>query len=186
MLISRGRNRFVDEVRAPNVSHNVSSAEFLSEQASSKKTDLREGPDTRPRVLETKPTRVGKPEANPITLTERPVYFTKRTIPALERKRRIIPSGPTHARKYLSSAISKMVTKLVRHFDQDERQTDAAVHWDSIRPVLLKTLADKGAQEFSEQEWIQHVRQGSEATCLFRVRFITVAIGNMFKTPFIG
>ena len=94
----------MDEVRAPNVSHNVSSAEFLSEQASSKKTDLREGPDTRPRVPETKPTRVGKPEANPITLTERPVYFTKRTIPALERKRRIIPSGPTHARKYLSSA----------------------------------------------------------------------------------
>ena len=47
-----------------------------------------------------------------------------------------------------------MVTKLVRHFDQDERQTDAVVHWDSIRPVLLRALADKGAHEFSVQEWI--------------------------------
>ena len=55
----------------------------------------------------------------------------------------------------------KMVTKLVRHFDQDERQTDAAVHWDSIRPVLLKAFADMGASEFSEQAWIQHIHKGS-------------------------
>ena len=46
-----------------------------------------------------------------------------------------------------------MVTKLLRHFDHDERQTDAAVHWDSMRPVLLRALADKGAHVFSEQEW---------------------------------
>ena len=50
-----------------------------------------------------------------------------------------------------------MLTKLERHFDQDERQTDAAVHWDSIRPVLKKALADKGAHEFSEQEWISSI-----------------------------
>ena len=56
--------------------------------------------------------------------------------------------------------------KLVRHFDQDDRQTDAAVHWESIRPVLLKAFADKGAHEFSEQEWIQLFHQGSK-----KVRF---------------
>ena len=50
-----------------------------------------------------------------------------------------------------------MVTKRERHFDQDERQTDAAVHWDSMRPVLLKALADKGAHEFSEQQWISSI-----------------------------
>ena len=33
---------------------------------------------------------------------------------------------------------------MVRHFDQDERQTDAAVYWDSIRPVLVKAFAEKG------------------------------------------
>ena len=51
----------------------------------------------------------------------------------------------------------KMITKLVRHFDQDERQTDAAVHRDSRRLILLKAFADKGAHEFSEHEFIQHI-----------------------------
>ena len=55
--------------------------------------------------------------------------------------------------------------KLVRHFDQDDRQTDAAV-WDSIRPVLLKAITDKGAHELSQQEWTQHIHQGSN-----KVRF---------------
>ena len=59
-----------------------------------------------------------------------------------------------------------MVTKLVRHFNQDVRQTDASVHWDSIRPVLLKVFADKGASEISEQEFIQHILHGSS-----KVRF---------------
>ena len=95
-------------------------------------------------------THVGKLAANPVTLTERPVCFTKRTISALERKWRIILAFPTYAERSLSSAISKTVTKLVRHFDQDERQTDAAVHWDSIGPVLLNAFADMGASEFSE------------------------------------
>ena len=176
----------MDEVRAPNVSHNVSSAEFLSEQASSKKTDLREGSDTRPRVPETKPTRVGN-RRRTLSLLLKDQYTSRK-----EPFQRWKESGGSfllalHMHENIfRQPPQKMVTKLVRHFDQDERQTDAAVHWDSIRPVMLKTLADKGAQEFSEQEWIQHVPQGSEATCLFRVRFITVAIGNMIKTPFIG
>ena len=148
-------------MRSPNVSRNVSSAELLSEQASSKQTGLGKGSDTRSRKLETDPTHVGKLAANPVTLTERPVCFPKRTISALERKWRIILAFPTYAGRSLSSAISKTVAKLVRHFDQDERQTDAAVHWDSIRPVLLKAFADMGASEFSEQEWIQHIHKGS-------------------------
>ena len=53
-----------------------------------------------------------------------------------------------------------------RHFDQDERQNDAAAHWDSIVPVLLKAFADKGAHELSQQEWTQHIHQGSN-----KVRF---------------
>ena len=57
-------------MRSPNVSHNVSSAELLSEQASSKRTGLGEGSDTRSRKLETNPTHVGKLAANPVTLTE--------------------------------------------------------------------------------------------------------------------
>ena len=117
VLTSRSKNRLVNEVRVPNVSHNVSSTELFSEQASSKETEPCEVTDTRSRKLETNPTRVGKPAANPGTLTERPVCFTKGTIPALERKWRIFLACPTYAGRTLSTGILKMVKKkLVRHF----------------------------------------------------------------------
>ena len=66
--ISRGKNRFVNEVRAPNVSHIVPRAELLSEQASSKDTESCDVTDSRSRVL----------EANLVNLTAG-------TIPACER-----------------------------------------------------------------------------------------------------
>ena len=40
---------------------------------------------------------------------------------------------------------------MVRHYDQDEGQPDAALHWDTIRPVLLKAFAKHGARHFSRQ-----------------------------------
>ena len=40
----------------------------------------------------------------------------------------------------MSIQVSKMVTRMVRHYDEDERQSDASMHWDTIRPVLLKAL----------------------------------------------
>ena len=46
-----------------------------------------------------------------------------------------------------------MVTKMVRHYDQDERQSDAALRWD-IRTVLLKSFAKHGARDFSDQQWL--------------------------------
>ena len=45
-----------------------------------------------------------------------------------------------------------MVTRMVRHYDQDERQSDASLHWDAIRPVLLKAFAKHGARTFSDEQ----------------------------------
>ena len=58
----------------------------------------------------------------------------------------------------------KMVTRMVRHNDQDERQSDAALHWDTIRPVLLKSCAKHGARGFSDQQWLRLIHQGSSKT----------------------
>ena len=41
----------------------------------------------------------------------------------------------------MPTAVSKMVLRMVRHYNQDEIQFDAALHWDTVRPVLLKALA---------------------------------------------
>ena len=58
-----------------------------------------------------------------------------------------------------------MVTRLVRHYDQEERQSDAAVHWDTMRPKLLKAFAKQGARDFSEEEdWPRLIHEGSSKT----------------------
>ena len=49
-------------------------------------------------------------------------------------------------------AVSNMGTQMVRHYDQDERQPDAALHWDATRAVLLKAFAKQGARDFSDQQ----------------------------------
>ena len=57
-----------------------------------------------------------------------------------------------------------MVTRVVRHYDQDERQSDAALHWDTIRPVLLKAFAKHGARDFSEKHWLRLTHERSSKT----------------------
>ena len=62
----------------------------------------------------------------------------------------------------LSTAVSKMVTRMVRHYDQDERQSDAPLHWDATRPVLLKAFAKHGGRDFSDQQWRRLIHKGEQ------------------------
>ena len=57
-----------------------------------------------------------------------------------------------------------MFTRLVRRYDQEERQSDAAVHWDTIRRKLLKAFAKQGARDFSEEDWLRLIHEGSSKT----------------------
>ena len=57
-----------------------------------------------------------------------------------------------------------MVTRMVRHYDQDERQSDAALHWDTMSPVLLEAFAKHGARDFSEKHWLRLFHEGSSKT----------------------
>ena len=91
------------------------------------------------------------------------LYFTQRTILTIERKWKVIPANSSYGGA-LSIAVSKMVTRMVRHDDQDERQSDAAHHWDMRRPVLLKAFAKHGARDFSEKHWLRLTREGSSQT----------------------
>ena len=53
---------------------------------------------------------------------------------------------------------------MVRQYDHDERQSDAALHWDAVRTVLLKAFAKHGARDFSDQQWLRPIREGSSKT----------------------
>ena len=93
-------------------------------------------------------------------LLQKASLYTQRTIPANERRRKVIhahsPDGG-----YLAVAVCKMVIKMLRHYDQDERQTDGSRHWDTIRPVLLRACAQQGAREFDEGFWLHLIHEGS-------------------------
>ena len=77
--------------------------------------------------------------------------FTQRTVPTTKRKWKVIFVNSSYGGA-LSTAVSKMVTRKVRHYDQDGRQSDAAIHWDTIRPVLLKAFAEHGARDFTHEQ----------------------------------
>ena len=53
----------------------------------------------------------------------------------------------------MANAVSKMITKMVRDCDQDERQKDGSMHWDTIGPALLRAFAQQGARDFSRGYW---------------------------------
>ena len=81
----------------------------------------------------------------------------------------------------LPTVISKMVTRLARHYDQGERQSDAAIHWDTIRSVLLKAFANKGAQGFSDKDLLRLVHQGSRKTRFEQCEDSTKFLGFFFE-----
>ena len=64
----------------------------------------------------------------------------------------------------MSKAVSKMVTRMVRHYEKDERQCDASLHWDAIRLVLLKAFARHGSRDFSDEQWLRLIHERSSKT----------------------
>ena len=70
---------------------------------------------------------------------ERP-YSQKRTIPTNEKKWTAIHAHSRYGGD-LAVSVSKLVTTMLRHYGQDERQRDASRHWDSIIPLLMKAYA---------------------------------------------
>ena len=146
VLISRGKSRFVDEIHVPNAEL-WSSAELLSE--------LQKAEGREPCLAPSK-TSIKETGADTLSVSPSQASFsTKRTILSTKRKWTIIPANWSFGGA-LPTAISKMVARLVRHYDQDERQLDAALHWDTIRSVLLKAFASEhGAQDFPEKHWLR-------------------------------
>ena len=107
--------------------------------------------------------RYGNKESRANNLSSLPDHssmFKKTIIPTNERKWVVFPANPLYGGA-LSIQVSKMVTRMVRHYDQEEREPDGSHHWDTVRPVLLKSFGRHGAQIFSERSWIQLIQEGS-------------------------
>ena len=69
--------------------------------------------------------------------------YIKKEVPMPERNWITILAVHSFFMDSLSSNISKMVRRKVRHHDQDERERDGAVRWDTIYPILRKECEGK-------------------------------------------
>ena len=83
----RGKNRFVDEMEDPNISHNVPSINVIKEQADPKGASASEDVEHsfRKRQRAPKSSSSSRLETHPINYMEEPVCLTKRTILTLNR-----------------------------------------------------------------------------------------------------
>ena len=66
--------------------------------------------------------------------------YSEEVISIEERKWNDIPVYKQFTGHTVQAEDSKMVMRLVRHYDQDESQTDGAVHWNSVGPKLRKAF----------------------------------------------
>ena len=103
--------------------------------------------------------------ANPLSNPIIGYLFKKKktVIPKGERKLITVAANPS-PRSGLPTKVSKMVTKMVRHYDQDEREQDGSYHWETVKSLLLKEFAQERVKYFSDKYWIHLIHEGSSKT----------------------
>ena len=112
-----------------------------------------------------------------------PVHYSKEVILVGERKWNDIPACKSLKGDSLQAEISKLVMGLIRHYDLDERETDGAVHWNSMVPKLRKAFQKSGGRKFSDTDWLEHIYKGSNKR-RFQCRMNSEKIPYCIFVPF--
>ena len=148
VLTSTGKNRFLNQITDPSLSqwswhYFVKRTSKLEKRGDSDDDDR----SFRRRIRISDPWSSSKMDKNPVVLKKNPKY---RAQPVLthERNWKIIPRYPNYQGWSLSAKISRLASKMVRHFDQDEREADGAVHWNSLKSILTRGFRKDGAEKF--------------------------------------
>ena len=110
--------------------------------------------ETESSAAETNHSRIEETHATQESVPAHPVYCVKETIPMGERTWIDILANKWHQEDALSTEIAKLVMRLGRHHDQDEREVDGAVHWDSMGPQLRNASLKYRSSEFSDLDWL--------------------------------
>ena len=104
---------------------------------------------------------IAQTHATPFDIQTNPVYCAKKLF--LSKTGSGMPLLPTEiSKETLRAQTSKFVMRFVSHYDQDERETDGAVHWNSINPKLLRAFQKARGRTFSD--WLRHISEGSNKT----------------------
>ena len=141
------------ELHLRDPGHNPTSSELLPERSIAKES----GPCST--VLEQ--SRIEETHATQFEIPANPVYYSKEVVLVGERKWNDILAYKFFEGDSLQAEISKLVMRWVRHQDQDERETDGGVHWNSVCLKLRRALQKAGGQNFSDTDWLQQIYGGS-------------------------
>ena len=153
VVITRETERLVNEIH-DHKKELRSSSELLADLQESGRSEVYEERTVTKSFKETC--------AGPLSLTPRKAsLFTKRTIPTCEKKWKVI-----HAHSPDGGHLAVSVSNMLRHFDQEGRQTDGSRRWDSTKPVLMRASAHEKAQDFSDTKWLCLIHEGSTKTRL--------------------
>ena len=146
--LCRGRNRFVDELHHRNPGHNLANSELHSERTVAKESE--------PCATELEQSRIEETHATQFKIPTDPVHHAKEVISIRENNWKDIAASQSFDGDSLQAEISKLVMKMLRRYDQDEKEPDGAIRWNSMGPKLLKAF----------QKWTKIFGQGLASTHL--------------------
>ena len=103
--------------------------------------------------------------SNPMSIHPRTKsIYMKKEIPKEDRIWTTIPGCQKCQRDSFETRICKCVTNMLRHHDQDERETDGSMHWNVIPPALKGRFKNQLEKEFTNEDWLQCLYLGSIKT----------------------
>ena len=105
----------------------------------------------------------GSSNPTSLHLKEKSIYV-KKEIPKEDSIWTAVPGCQKCKRDSFETRISKSVTKIVRHHDQDEREADGAMHWDVKLPVLKGRFTNQLEKKFTDEDWFHCLYLGSIKT----------------------
>ena len=112
----------------------------------------------------------GGGSSNPVSKAK---SISEKEIPQKDRIWTITPGSPKCKRDSLETRISKCITNMVRHHDQDERETDGARHWDGVLSVLKGKFRNQLDKEFMDEDWLHCLYLG-----MIKTRFAICKMKN--------
>ena len=182
-MLSRGKNRFVDEIHIP-IAELRSSAKLLSELQKSEEgkplwTKSKTSKQETGAVHLTSPTSIKETCADTLSIfPSQASFYTQRTIPTTNRKWKVVPVNSSYWRA-LWIAVSKMVTRMVRHYDQDERQSDGSLHFGRHKAGTAESVRKTWSTRFlrwtmaSTYSWRKAARPDSSTARIPKIPWLT-------------
>ena len=158
VVICRRKNRYVDELHLNDPDHHPTISKLRLERFIAKESELCSAEMEQSHIGETHATQFEIPTNLVYNCSEEYSNWTK------DVEWHFILACQQFRGNTFEADVLKLVMRLVRRYDQHERETGSAVHWKSMGPKLRRAFRKAGGQKFSDSDWLQHIYKGSNKT----------------------